>query len=218
MFDSSIRFTSTRRRRRLLASLTLAASLALTACGGDPDDPPSAVRTADNGDVYNDADVTFATEMIQHHAQALVMVDLTQDRTLAPEVRQLAEEIRDAQVPEIERLTDWLTAWDQEVPATMRDHGQGSEDMGGMDHGDAGSGEQDMPGMMSEEDLADLEGASDTEFQDRWLEMMIEHHEGAVAMAEDEVADGAYGDAISMAEDIVSTQQDEIDRMKGLLG
>ena len=70
---------------------------------------------------HNDADVEFASNMLQHHAQALSMVDLTRGRTLDPEVQQLAEQIRDAQAPEIEIFTDWLTDWDEEVPETVRD-------------------------------------------------------------------------------------------------
>ena len=218
---------SRRRVRRTLVALTPTAGLGITppACGDDDSDSgdaPSATRTASNGDVFNDADVAFATDMIQHHAQALVMVDLTAGRELDPRVQQLAEDIRAAQGPEIEQMTDWLTAWDEEVPETMRDHanagGHDMDDMDDMDHGDDESGEDEMPGMMSSEDLDDLENAPDAEFQDMWLEMMIEHHRGAVAMAEDEVGDGRFDDAVALAESIASSQQLEIDTMEQLLG
>ena len=151
--------------------------------------------------------------MIQHHAQALAMVDLAAGRPLDPEVQKLTEQIRDAQAPEIETMTDWLTAWDQKIPATVRDHTHA--DMGGMDMGDTGS---DMPGMMSADQMNELQHAPDAEFQDMWLEMMIEHHEGAIEMARDEQADGAFGGAIALAKDIESSQQQEIDTMKGMLG
>ena len=222
--------TPTRRRvRRTLVALTLTAGLGVTlaACGDDSDsgDSPSAAQTASNGDVFNDADVAFATDMIQHHAQALVMVDLAAGRELDPQVQQLTEDIRAAQGPEIEQMTDWLTAWDEEVPETVRDHANaGGHDMGDMDdmddmdHGDDGSGEDEMPGMMSSEDLDDLENASDAEFQDMWLEMMIEHHRGAIAMAEDEAQDGRFDDAVALAESIASSQQREVDTMEELLG
>jgi uncharacterized protein (DUF305 family) len=188
---------------------TLAALLALAGCG---DDEPANddTRTASNGDEFNDADVAFATDMIQHHAQALSMVDLTLGRPLDPEVETLAEEIRAAQAPEIEQMTDWLTAWDEPVPATVRDpanaHGEGDMDMG------------DMPGMMSAEDMAALEGAPDAEFQDRFLQMMVEHHEGAVEMAKNEQSDGRFGPAIDLAQAIESSQTDEIALMQDLLG
>ncbi|GAB6985969.1 DUF305 domain-containing protein [Nocardioides pyridinolyticus] len=221
--------TSRRRVRRTLVALTLTTGLgvSLAACGDDSHSghSPSGAQTASNGDVFNDADVAFATDMVQHHAQALVMVDMTAGRDLDPKVAQLTEDIRAAQGPEIEQMTDWLTAWDQEVPETMRDHanahdmdGMGEDDMGGMDHGDSESAENEMPGMMSAEDMDALENASDAEFQDMWLEMMVEHHQGAIEMAQDEVDNGTFDDAVAMAENIISGQQDEIDQMEELLG
>jgi uncharacterized protein (DUF305 family) len=188
---------------------TLAALLALAGCG---DDEPANddTRTASNGDEFNDADVAFATDMIQHHAQALSMVDLTLGRPLDPEVETLAEDIRAAQAPEIEQMTDWLTAWDEPVPETVRDHanahGEGDMEMG------------DMPGMMSAEDMAVLEDATDADFQDRFLEMMIEHHEGAVEMAKTEQGEGAFEAAIDLAKSIETSQEDEIALMEDLRG
>lgn len=195
---------------RALGALTIALALALasTACGNDSsDDAPQPSATE-----HNEADVAFASDMLQHHAQALSMVDLTAGRPLDPEVQQLAESIREAQGPEIETFTDWLTAWGGEVPATMRDH-TNAHDMGDMDDKDA-----DMPGMTSAEDLAALEESSDAEFQDRWLEMMVEHHTGAVEMAESEQQDGRYQPAIELAGTIEDAQSAEIDTMSELLG
>jgi uncharacterized protein (DUF305 family) len=166
---------------------------------------------------HNDADVAFATDMIQHHAQALSMVDLTVDRTLDPEVQQLADDIREAQGPEIETMSDWLQDWDEEVPATMRDHSNAGHDMEGM--GDSMDGlDSDMPGMMSGDDFDELERAPDSEFQTMWLEMMIEHHEGAVEMAKDQQQNGQYKPAVDLAGAVVDTQTAEIEKMKGLLG
>ncbi len=159
---------------------------------------------------FNNADVEFATDMIQHHAQALAMVDLTLGRDLDPEVQALAEDIRDAQGPEIEQMTNWLTDWDQPIPATMRDHASA--------HG-GGEMEMDsnMPGMMSAEEMGDLEAAQGAEFQQMWLEMMTEHHEGAIEMAKTEQSKGAFGPAVELAETIESAQQEEISTMQSLL-
>ena len=205
--------TPSRRRHRLVA-LMLAAGLGITlaACGGDSEstDAASAPQTASNGDVFNDADVAFATDMIQHHAQALVMVDMTAGRKLDPEVQELTEQIRSAQGPEIEIMTDWLTAWDKEVPETVRDHGNAG-------HGMADSDDSHMPGTMSAEDMDALQHAGRGKFQDMWLGMMIEHHEGAIEMAKEEIESGAFEDAVSMAESIATSQQQEIDRMEALL-
>lgn len=194
--------TSTRRPARLLGTLTLGVALTLTACGND--EPTSDDSTQASETEHNDADVAFATDMIQHHAQALSMVDLTVVRTLDPAVRQLADDIREAQVPEIETMIDWLQEWDEEVPATMRDHANAGHDT-------------DMPGMMSGDDFDELENARDSEFQTMWLEMMIEHHEGAVEMAQEEQDNGQYKPAVDLARAVVETQTAEINKMKTLL-
>ena len=110
---------------------------------------------------HNDADVTFASDMSTHHAQALSMVDLTLDRPLDPEVQALAEDIRAAQGPEIETMADWLTEWGEEVPATMRDHANAGHDMGDMSDTMDDMGHDDMPGMMTADDMDGLENASD---------------------------------------------------------
>lgn len=207
--------THTRRPAQLLGTLTLGLALTLTACGND--EPTNDAGTQVSETDHNDADVEFATDMIQHHAQALSMVDLTVDRTLDPEVQQLADDIREAQGPEIETMSDWLQDWDEEIPATMRDHSNAGHDMEGM--GDSMDGlDSDMPGMMSGDDFDELENAPDSEFQTMWLEMMVEHHEGAVEMAQEEQDNGQYKPAVDLAGAVVETQTTEIDTMKTLLG
>lgn len=186
-------------------------SLVATGCGSDGADDPTALRTASNGEVFNDADVEFATSMIPHHAQALEMVDLTVGRDLSPEVQALADAIREAQTPEVEQMTDWLVAWDQPVPATSMDHANAHG-------GGSGSDESDMPGMMSADQMDALASASDGEFGDMFLEMMIDHHQGAIEMAQTEQADGEYAESIDLAESIEAAQQEEIATMEGLLG
>jgi uncharacterized protein (DUF305 family) len=203
----------TTRITRAFSAFTLTAALALTAAACGNDDAGTTGSTQLSTTEHNAADVAFASDMLQHHAQALAMVDLTMGRTLDPVVRQLAEQIRDAQAPEIEMFTDWLTDWDEEVPETVRDHANAGHDMDDMGE----SMSTDMPGMMTSDDMAALEDASDAEFQTLWLEMMIEHHEGAVEMATTEQGDGQYKDAVDLAGDIVTSQSAEVDAMKGLL-
>lgn len=184
---------------------------ALAACGGDDlaDERPALSATD-----HNAADVEFATAMIQHHAQAMSMVDLAAGRDLDPRVQRLAEGIRATQGPEIETMVDWLQEWGEEVPETMRDH----VNMG--HHGDIGEAMEGMdtslPGMVSAEDMAGLEDASDAEFQDLWLALMVEHHEGAVEMAESEQDGGQYRPAVELAGRIVKTQTAEIERLERL--
>ena len=219
--------TTPRFRRALgVAALGLALGAGLTACGEDDTTTTAEVSATE----HNDADVAFATDMIQHHAQALSMVDLTMDRPLDPEVEALAEQIRAAQAPEIEQMVDWLTSWGEDVPETVRDHAIAGHDMSDMDGSDMGDDmaddmgddmggmDPDMPGMMSADDMDALASASDGEFQDMWLEMMIEHHEGAVQMAETEQSEGRFQDAVDLAGSIIDSQSEEIATMEDLLG
>ncbi|HEY0643355.1 MAG TPA: DUF305 domain-containing protein, partial [Nocardioides sp.] len=194
---------------------TLALGVGLTACGDDTSD--AAAKAAVSTTEHNDADVAFASDMITHHAQALSMVDLTLDREVDPEVQALAEDIREAQGPEIETMADWLTEWGEDVPETMRDHVNGGHDMDDMSDNMDDMGHDDMPGMMSADDIDELENSADVEFQDMWLEMMIEHHEGAVEMAETEQSDGQFKDAVDLAGQIIDAQKKEIETMTELL-
>lgn len=211
----------THRTNRVLSALTLtlAVGLGLSACGSDDDGSGNDTATEVSTTEHNDADVDFASDMIQHHAQALSMVDLTLDRDLDPEAQQLAEHIRAAQGPEVETLADWLTNWGEEVPETMRDHtnaGHDSDDlsgdMDGMDNSDS-----DLPGMISADDLQALEDAPDSAFQAMWLDMMIEHHEGAVEMAKTETEHGQFKPAVDLANTIVTSQTEQADTMQRLL-
>lgn len=189
--------------KRILALVaTLVATLTLlSACGGNE-------TSADNGSAgqgFNDADVQFATDMIPHHAQALSMVDLTVDRELSPEVEALADEIRSAQSPEIEQMAAWLEKWGEPIPETSRDHA--GHEMGAMD----------MPGMASMEDMAALKNATGAEFEQMFLTMMIEHHQGAIEMAQIELDEGENAAAKDLAQDIITGQQREITTMQQLL-
>ena len=207
--------TKTRTRALTALALTLVLGAGLTACGDDTSDAAGQAEVSTTE--HNDADVTFASDMMTHHAQALSMVDLTLNRPLDPEVQGLAEDIREAQGPEIETMADWLTEWGEDVPETMRDHVNGGHDMDDMSDNMDDMGHDDMPGMMTADDIDDLENSADGEFQDMWLEMMIEHHEGAVEMAQTEQAEGKFKDAVDLAGQVIDAQKEEIDTMNGLL-
>jgi uncharacterized protein (DUF305 family) len=212
--------TYVRARRTTAAALFLTLTTAgLAGCGGDDasSGTPAAEHTAANGDVHNDADIEFATEMIPHHADALVMVDMTQGRDLSPEFAQLTEDIRDAQAPEIEMMADWLTDWGKEVPETSRDHVNSHMGDDGDDDG-MGMGDGFGDGMgMDPDDLDELRDSGAGMFESMWMRMMIEHHEGAIEMAETEQADGLFPDAIALAESIESSQTAEIELMEELI-
>jgi uncharacterized protein (DUF305 family) len=218
-----MRKTRTTPRRVALAAVSVTAALLLAACGEDggsshegghgssssapsssaPSSSPSASAAAD---AHNAQDVSFAQGMIPHHRQALEMAKLATDRASSDRVEDLAARIEKAQDPEIRTMSGWLTSWGEEVPA-------GS--MPGMDHSGGHSG---MPGMMTDKDMADLEKASGEDFDSMFLTMMIEHHEGAVDMAETEKKSGRYDPATTMADDIITAQTAEITEMNRLLG
>ena len=203
--------------KKILAStaLVVTAALTLTACGDDATTEGGQSGSDSLPQGVNAADVTFATQMIQHHAGALTMVDMTMGRRLAPEVEALAEDIRAAQAPEIETMSDWLQEWGEPVPETVRDHANAHGDHSGDDGSDDLGSE--MPGMMSEEETAELEDASGAVFEDAWLRAMIEHHQGAIEMASIEEAEGEHTDVIALARKIASDQEAEITKMEKML-
>jgi uncharacterized protein (DUF305 family) len=175
--------------KRILA--VLLPLLLVTACAG--------TKKVDKE--HNEADIAFAQAMIPHHEQAVEMADLVDDAEASPEVQQLAQQIKDAQAPEIERLREFLDDWDAEAATGHDTH----------------DGHDSMPGMMADSELTSLAAASGTEFDRAWLTMMIAHHEGAVAMAQTQLDDGRSEPAHELAEQIISAQDAEITTMKELL-
>ena len=170
--------------------------------------------------VHNDADVSFAQMMIPHHQQAIEMSDmLLGKQDIDPEVTTLANEIKNAQGPEIEQMQAWLQEWGvSSAPAPsagdMPGHNMPGHQMPGAgDMGDmAGS-----HGMMSEADMAALQNAQGAAASRLFLEQMIVHHEGAITMAQQEIDNGQFAAAVEMARNIVSSQQAEITKMQELL-
>ncbi|WP_200213696.1 DUF305 domain-containing protein [Micromonospora coerulea] len=208
-------FTRTVARRAALAGATALVAVALAACGGTdhstagsghdmPGMGGTGTPTAGATASFGTADVTFAQLMIPHHQQAVEMAGLADTRAADPELKKLAGQIRAAQAPEIATMTGWLTAWGRPTPSAGAGHG-----MPGMAHG--------MPGMMSAADMAKLTAATGADFDRQFLTMMIAHHEGAITMAKDELAEGVNPDAKALAQQIVAAQQAEIDTMNKIL-
>jgi uncharacterized protein (DUF305 family) len=186
-----------------LAGLALAGTVLLAACGDDDTATGGGTTEGATTQVFNDADVAFAQGMIPHHQQAVEMAEMAARRAASDEVRQLASAIVAAQDPEIQTMTRWLQAWGEEIPT----------DMSSMDH----TG-MDMPGMMSDAEMQELEQATDVGFDRMFLQMMIEHHEGAIEMARTEQTEGQNRDAIALAKQIETAQTAEIATMRQLLG
>lgn len=207
-----------RTRTTLLAAVVALALALMTGCS----DQEQELSDSD----HNAEDVAFAHHMIPHHAQALSLVDLLRDRDVDAELVTLAEGMRETQTEEIEQFADWLDEWDEPVPPTMRDHvhaghgpGRPSDGLRELERrGPGPDGMGGMAGMLTYEDFRELEDAEDdATFTRLWLEAMIEHHEGAVEMAEEEVAEGRHRPTVELAESIASSQRDEIETMQEML-
>ncbi|MBV6761444.1 DUF305 domain-containing protein [Rhodococcus opacus] len=163
---------------------------------------------------FNTADVTFLQMMYPHHAQAVEMANMVGGRSTNPQVLDLAKNIAAAQGPEMEQMSALLEKWGKAVPSTDAGGGMSGMNHGGMSGMADGGG---MTGMMTPEQMTDLAGKSGADFDTAWLNMMIEHHTGAIEMAQTELADGDNADAKQLATAIVGAQQAEITSMTALL-
>jgi uncharacterized protein (DUF305 family) len=196
---------------RSLAALAIVGVIGLSACGddsssgtpgaGDTTMAPAATNPA--GADFNDADVVFAQSMIPHHEQAIEMADIALDPNVvaSDQVKALATRIKGGQDPEIAMMTGWLTAWGQPMSMDAAGH-----DMGSMD------------GMMSSTEMDEMGAMTGTDFDKMWMELMIRHHEGAIAMAQTVKTDGQNPDVLALADQVITAQQGEIDEMKAILG
>jgi uncharacterized protein (DUF305 family) len=163
---------------------------------GSPASPPASAAARTD---YNDADVTFLQMMYPHHAQAVEMAKLAPGRSQNPQLLALAANIEKAQAPEMAQMAALLQSFGKPVPST---------DTGNM----AG-----MTGIMTADQMNTLKGLSGKDFDRMWLQMMIDHHTGAITMSNTELATGTNPDARSLAQKIITNQQAEIDQMRGML-
>jgi uncharacterized protein (DUF305 family) len=202
---------------RITPAVVVALVAVTAACAGDDGSP--APPTADEAvveaeppadDSFGSVDVDFAQGMIPHHAQALDMADIALDPEMqaGAEVIDLATRVRDAQDPEIQMMAGWLDRWG---------HPMDPDSMMGMDQMDHEAMGHSMDGMMSDDQMNELRNARGSEFDRLWLELMIEHHEGAVRMSRQLLDSGESAEARDLAEEIIAAQEAEIDEMRALL-
>lgn len=154
---------------------------------------------------YSDADIRFLQGMIPHHAQAKEMSALAEDRTNNDGVLAVAERITLSQDDEIGMMQDWLRNQGLEVTPEDAHHADDFEL---------------MPGMLSDEEMAQLAAASGPEFDRLYLEFMIDHHQGALDMVEMLLdTRGSAQDPLlyEFTSDVTSDQTSEIERMDTLL-
>jgi uncharacterized protein (DUF305 family) len=204
-----------------LALALLLAATALPACRTaaagapqilQPGAPGQATRTVDAhaaADLskvpFTAADVRFMQGMIGHHAQALEMTAMVRSHGGSDALRKLAERIEISQADEIKMMQEWLARRGQEVPGPHAHHAAGATL---------------MPGMLTAAEMARLDAARGGEFDRLFLEFMIKHHEGALAMVQQLFAQpgaGQEADVFAFASDVDADQRMEIDRMRSAL-
>jgi uncharacterized protein (DUF305 family) len=155
------------------------------------------------------ADIRFMQGMIGHHAQALEMCTLLTSRTSRDDMRLLARRIEISQADEIKMMQEWLKARGAEVPAEHAHHA----------HGPA-SAQILMPGMLTADEMRRLASATGAAFDRLFLEFMIKHHAGALAMVNDlfsQPGAGQESEIFAFASDVDADQRMEIDRMGAML-
>ena len=171
---------------------------------------------------HNDADVMFAQHMIPHHQQAIQMSDIVVGKQgIDPRVIQLANQIKAAQGPEIQQMQGWLSQWAKPTMPMMPSSMTPQSTMPGMPGVPSQSGMPGMTGMsgmMSEQDMQALQNAQGLDASKLFLTQMIEHHQDAITMAQNEIKSGQYQPAIGLARSIVTNQQQQINTMQSILG
>src|SRR5213596_2320348 len=172
--------------------------------------PSAGAASAQTAKNYTQADVHFVSGMIGHHAQAIQMAGWAPSHGASPAVRVLSERIVVAQTDEIAFAQRWLREHHEFVPpADPRGHV-----MPGMDR------PMLMPGMLTHDQMAQLDAAHGREFDRLFLTFMIQHHQGAITMvAQLLAAPGAAQDGpiFRFAADVNADQTTEIDRMTRML-
>ena len=191
----------------LAAAMTLAAVSHPAAQKTDPPARPDLVR-----EPYNEADVAFMAGMIPHHAQAVLIAGWAASHGARPDVRTLCERIVVGQRDEIETMRNWLRDRGEDVPAADATHHRMK--MNGVEH------DMLMPGMLTAEDLAQLDKARSADWDTLFLKAMIRHHEGALKMVDDLFeSHGAMQDedVYKFVSDMYADQTAEIERMQKML-
>jgi uncharacterized protein (DUF305 family) len=181
----------------------------------------AAFPQASGGGGHNSpADVQFMQGMIAHHAQALAMVALIPTHTKRPEMQLIAERISISQHDEIKMMQHWLEDHHEAVPVVDANNVvtmPGMQQMAGMQ---MAGGAMMMPGMLTEEQMAQLKSANGPEFDRLFLQGMIQHHQGALTMVAkllDTNGAAQAPEVFAFASDVDADQRAEIKRMRTLL-
>ncbi|UBF24690.1 DUF305 domain-containing protein [Kovacikia minuta CCNUW1] len=159
--------------------------------------------TMELGPADAEFDLRFIDSMIPHHEGAVVMAQEVVQKSQRPELKKLAQNIIQAQAKEINQMKQWRSAWYPKAPSTpVAWHAQ-------MGHSMAMS-EDHMKAMRMDMDL----GTADANFDQRFIDAMIPHHEGAVVMANDALQKSKRPEILQLAKNIIASQQTEIKQMQ----
>ena len=211
-------FAISTRRHALIASIGIA-SLALSAQvsaqapiiqPGAPGQPSRLISAEEASNLaslrFSDADVKFMQGMISHHAQAVEMGALVEGRTNRDSLIAMAQRISISQEDEMSMMRGWLEDRGLDVPEEHAHHNMSEDDL--------------MPGMLSPADFALLADAQGPQFDSLFLQFMIDHHEGALAMV-DTLLDqrGSAQDSViyEFTTEVTADQTSEIERMSAML-
>ena len=204
-----------RRGTALLATIAIAGCATATSQSATRGPlSPAEIAKADSGrPAYTKADVEFMQGMIAHHAQAVVMARLANSNGARSDVRVLAGRIDVAQRDEIDLMQRWLRDRRENAPDPLAHHDMPGHQMSAMG--------PMMPGMLSAEQMSQLEAAKGPEFDRLFLTFMIQHHEGAITMVQRLFSSpGAGQDVVvwQFASEVEADQSTEIERMRTMLG
>jgi uncharacterized protein (DUF305 family) len=219
---------------RTFVPILAAAALAACAPRGGMSSGPSPLTTAERVRAdsvrlpYTEADVRFMSDMIGHHAQAILISRWVPTHTDDPELRTLAARIINAQTDDINLMRRWLGERNKPAASVTLEgvlvpppadssaqhggHAMGGHDMGGHDH-------SMMAGMLTPDELTELDAARGKDFDILFLQRMINHHRGAVTMVQTLIRDGGAIDetVFRFASDVEVDQSTEIRRMLQML-
>lgn len=154
---------------------------------------------------HNEGDVTFLSDMIRHHAQAIVMSDIVESRLTDPQVTAIASRISDEQGPEMRGMAAMLKSWGEDVPLEAT-----NPSLAGRGH----AGHAGMPGMATAQQLTALKEAEGVQVDRQYLALMIAHHEGALTMSATHGQEGKDERTGELADDISVTQTKQIEQMR----
>ncbi|WP_040455445.1 DUF305 domain-containing protein [Kribbella catacumbae] len=197
-------------------AVTVAAVLLLSGCTGEaatpaPSPVPATARSASPAipqpsvspsappGAHTARDIAFVTQLLQHHQQMVMLVELASRRSGSAEIRQQAAAILSGRKEQSLAMAKWLRGWDQPVPGRAQ-----------WDEGDP----HNRPGMIPAPQLANLAEVSATLFDRQWLSTVITHHRGVLALASDEQRTGRNPSVKALAATVSTTHARELTTLK----